>query len=113
MTKAFNDLQNAGPAHALNENQKISNFETGLKEPNAMKYHIKAKIEWDALPQPKTFDDFYNLFSRHIFQYMTMTATMSPNDGQRSRISTFTAQGGQKNTYGRGRGRRRGRGGQG
>ena len=109
MTKAFNDLQNAGAAHALNEDQKISKFETGLKEPNAIKYHIEAKIEWDALPQPKNFDDFYNLFSRRISQSMTMAATMSPNDGQRSRISTFTAQGGQSNTYGRGRGRGRGR----
>ena len=43
---------------------------------------------------------------------MTMTATISPNDGQRSRISTFTARGGQSNTYGRGRGRGRGHGGQ-
>ena len=53
MTKAFNNLQNAGPAHALNEDQKISKFEIGLKEPNAIKYHIEAKIEWDTLPLPK------------------------------------------------------------
>ena len=49
MTRAFNDLQNVGPAHVLNEDQKISKSETGLKEANAIKYHIEAKIEWDAL----------------------------------------------------------------
>ena len=31
MTKAFNALQNAGPEHALNKDQKISTFEIGLK----------------------------------------------------------------------------------
>ena len=81
MTKAFNNLQNAGPAHALNEDQKISKFEIGLKEPNAIKYHIEAKIEWDTLPLPKTFDDFYHLFSCCISQYMTMMDTMTPHDG--------------------------------
>ena len=85
MTRAFNDLQNAGPpTHALKENQKISKFEIGLKESNAIKYHIESKIEWDSLPQPKTFDAFYNLFSKKMSQYMTMTSSMTP-DNQRSR----------------------------
>ena len=113
MTKAFNDLQNAGPAHALNEDQKISKFEIGLKESNAIKYHIEAKIEWDSLPAPKSFDDFYNLFSRRMSQYMTMTSTMTSNDGQRSKISALSGRGGNNSFTGRGRGRGRGRGGRG
>ena len=43
ITGVFNDLTNAGVAHALNEAQKVSKFELGLKEPNAIKYHIEAK----------------------------------------------------------------------
>ena len=45
MTCAFNNIQNAGPAHALNEEQNISKFEIGLKEPNAIKYHIESKTQ--------------------------------------------------------------------
>ena len=84
MTRAFNDFQNSGPAHALNEDQKISKFEIGLKEPNAIKYHIESKLEWDALSAPKTFNDFYNLFSRRMSQYMTITSSMTPQDDQQS-----------------------------
>ena len=43
MTNAFNDLQNAGPAHALNKDQKISKFETGLKEANAIKFILRPR----------------------------------------------------------------------
>ena len=82
MMKAFHDLQDAGPTHALNKNQKISKFEIDLKESNAIKYHIESKIEWDSLPQPKTFDDFYNLFSNRMSQYMTMTSSMTPQDNK-------------------------------
>ena len=113
MTKAFNNLQNAGIAHALNENQKISKFEIGLKEPNAIKYHIEAKIEWDSLPDPKSFDDFYNLFSRRMSQYMTMSSVMTSNDGQRSKVSALYGRGGCHSNDGRGHGCGRGRGGQG
>ena len=114
MTKAFNDLQNAGPAHALNENQKISKFEIGLKEPNAIKYHIEAKIEWDSLSDPKSFDDFYNLFSRRMSQYMTMSSAMTSHDGQRSKVSALSGRGYNSRGHGRGRGRGgRGRGGRG
>ena len=45
MTRAFYDLQNPGPTCILNENQKISKLEIGLKESNAIKCHIESKIE--------------------------------------------------------------------
>ena len=123
MTRAFNDLQNSGATYALNENQKISKFEIGLKEPNAIKYHIESKIEWDSMPNPKTFDDFYNLFSKRMSQYMTMTSSMTPQDDQRSRVAQVQTQrghpdGNQFNNRSRGQGRGgrfrgRGRGGRG
>lgn len=103
MTKAFNDLHNPRPAHALNGGQKISKFVTGLKEVNAIKYHIEAKIERDSIPAPKSFDNIYNLSVQHMLQYMTMISAKSLQDGQRSRVSTLTRTGGYNLFLSRGR----------
>ena len=36
MSKAFNDLAESGPAHALNDVKKVSTFEQGLQDPQAI-----------------------------------------------------------------------------
>ena len=91
MTQAFNDLANAGPWHELNKSQKVIKFELGQRDSNAIKYHIGAKLEWDQVPNPKTSNDFYNLFSKRLSQYRTMISGITLHDNQRSRISaTFT-----------------------
>ena len=66
MTQDFNNLANAGPSRAMNEAQKVTQFEFGLKDYNAIKYHIKAKIEWELSPNPKTFDDCHNPCSKRL-----------------------------------------------
>ena len=50
MTTAFNDLTLSGPAHNLSDPQKITKFENGLKDHDALKFSISAKTEWDRLP---------------------------------------------------------------
>ena len=63
MTTAFNDLALSGPAHILSDPQKITKFENGLKDENALKFSISAKTEWVRLPNvEQTFDKYYNIF---------------------------------------------------
>ena len=64
MAKAFNDLNQAGPAHALTEKQKITKFEGGLRDDKTISWSITTKIQWNQLPSAEqTFDSFYNEFS--------------------------------------------------
>ena len=80
MTKAFNDLATAGPSHQLNEEQKITKFESGIKEEKAIGFAITAKSQWDALPRAeRTFDKYYNLFSSKLNKQLTMSHTHSYN----------------------------------
>ena len=121
MTTGFNDLSLAGPAHTLNEVQKINKFETGLKQPTALNFSIMAKSQWDALPAPqRTFDSYYNLFSPLINKHNTLATPTNQNRNIHN-INSGRGQGrgGRGNggrTYqrggrgGRGRGRGRGRG---
>ena len=115
MASAFNDLAQSGPAHRLNEQQKITKFENGLKETNAISWAITAKNHWNSLPvASQTFDTFYNEFSK----YMNKFKTMSTPDIRSSRIAQLESGGGRgrgrgRGNYrggGRGRGRGRGRG---
>ena len=118
MSNAFNNLSIAGPAHTLSEPQKITKFEAGLKEDNALKFAISAKTEWDRLPlEDQTFDRFYNIFSASMSKYNTLIDRPVQSYGTR-RISNLNSydnggrqgRGGRGGRYGRG-GRGRGRGG--
>ena len=122
MTNAFNNLTLAGPAHTLSEPQKITKFEAGLKEDNALKFAISAKTEWDNLPlESQTFDRYYNIFSASISKYNTLIDRPLQSYGPR-RIGNINSgrhggrggfnRGGRGGRGGRGRGRggRSGRG---
>jgi hypothetical protein len=64
MATAFNRLKEAGPAHELNDEQKVNHFEQGLREPASIDYAIHAKREWNRLPRiEKTFESFFNVFA--------------------------------------------------
>ena len=45
MTTAFNDLELSGLVHILIDSQKVTKFENGLKEENALKFSIAAKTK--------------------------------------------------------------------
>ena len=60
MSKNFNLLELAGIAHLLTEEQKIIQFESGLKEDKAISYSITSKSILDALPVNQRFFDSYN-----------------------------------------------------
>lgn len=102
MSQAFNDLSQCGAAHSLNEHQKVTKFENGLKDSTAISWSITARNHWNSLPPlQQTFDTFYNEFSK----YMTKFKTMSTDDTRTTQISEVGSGRG-----GRGRGRGRGRG---
>ena len=114
MAKAFNDLSQAGPAHSLSEQQKITKFEGGLRDEKAISWAITAKIQWNQLPPAEqTFDSFFNEFSKYMSKMKTLTGSTS----RTSRISAFGtgrgrggrgrgSRGGGRGRRGRGRGRR-------
>lgn len=100
MSKAFNDLEAAGPAHSLSEQQKITKFKQGLKDPNAISWAITAKNQWNSFAAAnQTFDAYYNKFS----QFMTKFKTLSSSSSRTSPLAPMST----------GRGRGRGRGGRG
>ena len=102
MTNCFNNLELAGPAHALSEEQKVTKFESGLVEEKSIDYSIQCKTIWDLKPmQDKTFDIYFNDLSALMSRRNNLTNRN--NGGRRVRIS-------QINTTGRGRGGRGGRG---
>ena len=110
MTTAFNDLALSGPAHIVNDPQKITKFENGLKDHDALKFSISAKTEWDRLPEnEQTFDKYYNLFSASMSKYNTLTQPPSQLYNNR-RINALSHNDNNTNKYGRGRGRGNGRG---
>lgn len=111
LSGAFNDLANAGTAHALNEEQKIMKFKTGLRDPNAIKFALQAKSSYDNLPEDqRNFDAYYNEFSSLMTEYSTLMG-VKPNQTRTSQLNPF---GSQSSGRGRGRGRSgRGRGGRG
>ena len=101
-------MQQAGPAYALNEEQKITAFEQGLKDANAIKYSISSKSDWDRLPiANQSFDEFYNIFSAYMNRFHTL-AQINPRSNAQRRIANINSGPG---SHGRGRGRGRGRGG--
>ena len=110
MAKAFNDLNQAGPAHALTEQQKITKFEGGLRDDKAISWSITAKIQWNQLPSAEqTFHSFCNEFSKYMSKMKTLSGTGS-RTFRISAIGTGRGRGG-RGRFGRGRGRgRRGRG---
>ena len=117
MTTAFNDLATAGTAHALNEEQKISKFEGGIKEEKAISFIIQAKREWNVLAANlKTFDRFYNLFSAKLSKQLTMSQAHPYNTRSRTTIHAIESNSNQfsrstgRGGRGRGRGRLGGRG---
>lgn len=94
MAKAFNDLETADPAHSLSEQQKITKFDQGLKDPTAINWAITAKNQWNTFaPGNQTFDSYYNKFS----QFMTKFKTLSSPPTRTSRLAPMSS--------GRGRGR--------
>ena len=120
MTGAFNDLDNAGTAHALNTEQKIMKFKSGLRDTNAIKFALQAKSTYDTLPHAdRTFDAFYNEFSSLMTEYSTLAGfpnTNANNSRRNATISPFASnynykprnqgRGGRgRNIRGRGRGR--------
>ena len=110
MSKAFNDLEEAGPSYALNSQQKVTTFENGLKDQVAIQWYITAKENWNRLPiNDQTFDSFYNEFSK----YMNKFRTLSTQEGRAARIAVLDTSSHQTGRPGRGRGRGRGRGGRG
>ena len=116
MSAAFNDLDNAGVAHALNDEQKIMKFKTGLRDSNAIKFALQAKATYDGLPAAaKNFEAFYNEFSSLMTEFSTLTGqgknanirTASIN----ASITNNNSRSGNRGRGGRGRGRNsRGRG---
>ena len=100
ITQCFNYMQAGGPNHTLNEHQKVQQFESGLKESDAARYHVDAKAEWLRLPDTRTFDDYYNLFSAKLAQYRTIM-----NLGNESNYNNYQIR--QVTSSGRGRGRGR------
>ena len=75
MAKAFNDLEAAGPAHALSEQQKITKFEQGLKDPTAINWAITAKNQWNTFAVGnQTFDSYYNEFSQFMTKFKTLSS---------------------------------------
>ena len=102
MANAFNDLQRAGPQFALQEDQKITQFQNSVSDGTAVNYLVISKCKWNDLPQPATFDQFYNIFSAYMNQHRTLTT--APNN-QNCRINNTNS------GRGRGRGDRGSRGG--
>ena len=87
MSKAFNDLAEAGVAHSLNDVKKVSMFEQGLQEPQAIQWCIISKERWDNFPvADRTFDKFYNEFSKYITKFKTLSAS---GNSRSSRIGSF------------------------
>ena len=72
MSKSFNDLEEAGLSHTPNNQQKVTSFENGLKDQVAIQWYITAKENWNRLPdKDKTFDSFYNEFSKYMNKFRT------------------------------------------
>lgn len=115
MTGSFNDLELAGTAHALTEEQKITKFESGLADDKAIDYSIQAKAKWDSKPAiEQTFDAYYNDFSASMAKRNNLS-NRSNNEGRtRVRIAQVGSGRNQGRHGGRGRGGRnnnfRGRG---
>ena len=110
MSKAFNDLAESGPAHALNDVKKLSTFEQGLQDPQAIQWSIISKERWDNFPlADQTFDKFYNEFSKYITKFKTLS---SSGNSRSSRIGALEIEinGGRGSGRGRGHYRARGRG---
>ena len=104
MSKAFNDLAEAGAAHALNDIKKVSAFEQGLQDPQAIQWCIISKERWDNFPlADQTFDKFYNEFSKYITKFKTLSTNGNARSSKIAAIDT-------DNNNERGRGRGRGRG---
>ena len=84
MSKNFNLLELAGIAHLLTEEQKIIQFESGLKEDKAISYSITSKSIWVALPKnQRTFDSYYYTFS----SFMNKHNTLVQNNPRKIQIS--------------------------
>ena len=102
ITQCFNDLAAGGAQFALNEDQKVQQFQSGIEGSVAAQFHVNAKKEWHGFPvATRTFDSYYNLFSARLAEYRTMT---SNNDSSTSNFQVRAVD------TGRGRGRGRGRG---
>ena len=112
MTNAFNDLEKAGNAHFLRDDQKVTKFENGLIDSKSVEFSIIAKEKWNQLPvAQRTFDLYYNIFSAYMNRLKTMS---NRNHNQSQRINNVSSdQSATGRGGGRGRGRGRGRGGRG
>ena len=113
-SKAFNDMDYAGPVHSLNEVQKVNAFQQGLQETNAIRFSMQAKGMWDLKPaNEQTFDSYYNEFSTLLSTFDTLNNT-TPTYGNPHRRIGATHTDDDARSQGRGRGGRatgRGRGG--
>ena len=115
MTGAFNDLELAGTAHALTEEQKITKFESGLVDDKAIDYSIQAKEKWDLKPLiDQTFDAYYNDFSAAMAKRNNLSNRSNNQGRTRVRIAQIGSNRNNDRSGGRGRGGRnynsRGRG---
>ena len=116
-SNAFNMLEEAGPAHALREAQKITAFTNGIRDAEATRCAINARKEISALPiHEQTFDRYFNSLSADLNTFQTLTLARVIEVGTPARrissINTGRGRGDRINGRGRGRGGR-GRGGRG
>jgi hypothetical protein len=125
MSSAFNKLSKCGPAHHLSEVQKVQQFDSNLKEPDALKFAISARKTWNNLPDhSRTFDSYYNIFSADLSKLHkltdnapqsynrrinnTNTSIMNQNTYQPPRLGGRGGRGGRGRNNFRGGGRGRG-----
>ena len=125
-SKAFNDLEYAGAQFAMNEVQKVTEFQQGLQERNAIQFSMQAKTIWATKAvHEQTFDNYYNEFSTLLSTFDTLTNNQPQNPAHRHINAATTdnqeynqragrGRGGRtpgRGRYGRGRDGGRGRGG--
>lgn len=107
MSAAFNDLDNAGVAHALNDEQKIMKFKTGLRDSNAIKFALQAKATYNALPAAsKNFEAYYNEFSSLMTEFSTLSGHGKTTGNRTASINASITNNYNRNNNNRGRGGR-------
>ena len=75
MLEAFNDFADVGPAHSLNNANKINTFKQGLTYLQVICWWIISKERWDNFPPAEqTFDIFYKQFSKYISNYKAISS---------------------------------------
>ena len=119
MSQAFNDLSDAGPAHALTDSQQIVTFKRGLSCKEAIRCATAADKYLRTLPaHEQTFINWYNSMNGDLNAFLTLTRRSHTETGsfrQIGQVKTGRSFRGGRGDRGRGRlgrgGRYSGRGG--